>query len=43
MSAQSSTIFLERVAVELLPIIDSQLSWYPESADYVLPEEFLGR
>jgi hypothetical protein len=41
MSAQSSAVFLERAAIELLPIIDSQLAWYPESADYVLPEEFL--
>jgi hypothetical protein len=41
MSAQSSAVFLERVVVKLLPIIDSQLSWYPESAEYVLPEEFL--
>jgi hypothetical protein len=43
MSAQSSAVFLERVTVKLLPIINSQLPWYPESGDYVLTEEFLYR
>jgi hypothetical protein len=40
MSAQSSLVLLERVVVELLPIIYDQLSWYLEYANYVLPEEF---
>jgi hypothetical protein len=41
LSAQSLAVFFEGVTVKLLPIINSQFSWNPESADYVLPEEFL--
>jgi hypothetical protein len=31
----------EGITIELFPIIHSQFSWNPESANYVLPEEFL--
>jgi hypothetical protein len=39
MSAQSSAVFLERVTIKLLPIINGQLPWYPESANYVLTKK----
>jgi hypothetical protein len=41
MSTQSLAVFFEGVTIELLPIINDQFSWNPESANYVLPEEFL--
>jgi hypothetical protein len=40
-SAQSLAVFFEGITVKLFLIVNGEFSWNPESADYVLPEEFL--